>query len=353
MSDKTNSGGGLVNMGLTCYGNAVIQNLRNIPKLLWIMEEGRYTTLFKKGAKLEESREVKQNLTKAFAEVVQLLSKCKDGQSVRPGHLWSSLIPAVRDTLYEQFARKMFHDSHEFFHLILECIHQSTIQEVDMKIIRPPPTTDRERLIHQALESWQNNFAKEYSPFVHMFYGMYHSKTVCDSCKNVTHRWEPFNSLKVPIPREGSEACDIFKALSEELMKGEKIEDYECEACGPPRKNVTKYVSIWKLPLILVLNVKRFLNDGKKISTPIAPVLLTRINMNQYYSDDSPERVADGTYYTLRGTVDHHGGAMGGHYTAQSRHSASDTWNVYDDESVTPANPTFGSSTYMLFLEKA
>ena len=41
-------GGGLINMGLTCYGNAVIQNLRHLSKLVWIMEDGKYNTLFKK-----------------------------------------------------------------------------------------------------------------------------------------------------------------------------------------------------------------------------------------------------------------------------------------------------------------
>ena len=351
MSETTSSGGGLVNMGLTCYGNSVIQNLRNIPKVLWIMEDGHYNTLLYKGAKLTSERETKQNLTKAFAEVVQLLTKCKSGQSVRPGHLWSSLVPAVKDTLYEQFARKMFHDAHEFFHLILECIHQSTIQDVDMKIVRPPPTTPHEKLIHQALESWQMYFSKEYSPFVHIFYGMFHQKTVCDSCKNVTHRWEPFNSLKVPI---SSEPCDIFRALGDDLSKEEKIEEYQCDACGPPRKTVTRYANIWKMPQVLVLNLKRCVNNGQKINTPVMPVPLTKIDMSPYYSEDSPERIVGECDYMLRGTVDHHGGSTGGHYTAQSRHSKSDVWNVYDDESVHPCPaPTFGSSTYMLFLEKA
>jgi len=347
MDTSLQGGGGLINMGLTCYGNAVIQNLRHLSKLTWLLEEGKYNTLFKKNT--TSQRKTSQELTRAFAEVVQFLGKCKKGQSVRPGNLWKTIIPAVRDTLYEQFAHKTFHDSHEFYQLILETIHQSTIQEVDMKIVRPPPVTPRDTLIHAALASWQQNFSKEYSPFVHMFYGMYHQKLVCQQCNNVSHRWEPFNSLKVPIPSQ-VEPCDMMAALKADLLHEETIDEYECTNCGPPRKPAKKSVSIWKLPLVLTVTVKRFMNSGQKIRTPVAPV--QTIDFTPYFSEDSPEREAT-IHYTLRGIVDHHGSSMGGHYTAQCRRIDSGNWYHYDDENVSAlAAPQFGESTYMMFLER-
>jgi ubiquitin carboxyl-terminal hydrolase 36/42 len=339
-------GGGLINMGLTCYGNAVIQNLRHLSKLTWLLEEGKYSTLFAKSG--SKQRMLSQNLTQALAKVIQFLGKCKKGQSVRPGEFWNTLVPAVKDTLYEQFAMKTFHDSHEFYQLVLETIHQSTIQEVEMKIVRPPPVTPRDTLIHGALLAWQQNFVKEYSPFVHMFYGMYHQKTVCQGCENVSHRWEPFNSLKVPIPIS-AEPCDIMKALKDDLLHEENIEEYVCEACGPPRRLAKKSVSIWKLPLVLVLSVKRFMNNGQKIRTPVLPV--SRIDFTPYFSEDSPERETT-IYYTLRGLVDHHGSSGGGHYTAQCVNSDGQ-WHRYDDENVSPMGKSeFGESTYMMFLER-
>jgi ubiquitin carboxyl-terminal hydrolase 8 len=342
--NPTNAGG-LLNMGLTCYGNAVIQNLRHLSKLQWILEEDKYTTLFNK--KAPPRRRMNQELTSALAEIFHYLRRCKKGQTVRPGNFWSKLIPAVRDTLYEQFAMKTFHDSHEFFQLVLETLHQSTIQDVDMRITRPPPTSPREGLIHAALQAWQQSFAKEYSPFVHMFYGLYHQKTVCQECKNCSHRWEPFNSLKVPIPTTGE--CDILNALHDDLLHEEIIEEYVCDSCGPPRRQAKKSMSIWKLPLVLVLSVKRFTNDGKKINTRVKPLPML-IDCARYFSADSPE--LDGNvHYTLRGIVDHHGGSGGGHYTAQC---LSTVWNRYDDENVeTIPGPTFGDTTYMAFLERA
>jgi ubiquitin C-terminal hydrolase len=345
---ESQQGGGLINMGLTCYGNAVIQNLRHLSKLTWLLEEGKYNTLFKGDAKPQ--RALSQNLTKALAEVIQFLGKCKKGQSVRPGNFWNNLVPAVRDTLYEQFAMKTFHDSHEFYQLVIETIHQSTIQDVDMKIIRPPPTTARDHLIHGALAAWQQAFSKEYSPLIHMFYGMYHQKTTCQKCKNVSHRWESFNSLKIPIS-VSQEPCDIMQSLKDDLLHEEVIDEYECENCGKPRPPAKKTMTIWKLPLVLVLSVKRFQNNGLKIGTPVAPV--STVDFTPYFSEDSPEREVK-VQYTLRGMVDHHGSSLGGHYTAQCLSTTNGAWHRFDDESVYPMpNPEFGQSTYMLFMERS
>lgn len=341
-------GGGLINMGLTCYANAVIQNLRHLSKLSWLLEEGRYNTLFKK--KAVPKRELSQALTKEFATVVQLLGQCKKGQSVRPGNFWTSLIPVVNDTVYEQFAIKTFHDSHEFYQLILETIHESTIQDVDMKILRPMPTTPKDKVIYDALVAWQNNFTKEYSPFIHMFYGMYHQQIVCQTCHTVSHRWEAFNSLKVPISAS-NEPCDIMTALKNDLLHEEVIDEYDCERCGLPRRPAKKSSSIWKLPLIIVLSIKRFTNTGQKIRTPIMPISV--VDFTPYFSTESPEREGM-VQYTLRGIVDHHGSSNGGHYTAQCCNPTSSTWSRYDDESVYPLErPEFGESTYMTFLERS
>lgn len=348
-SDPTKGFGGLVNMGLTCYGNAVMQNLRHLAKLGWIMEEGKYNTLFKKTP--EERRRKLQKITIAFAEIVQLLGKCNKGQSVRPGTFWNNVPAAVDDTMYEQLAQKRCHDSHEFFLFLLEAIHESTTQEVDMRILRPAPTNPDEMLVHGALQAWQTAFSKEYSPFVHMFFGMYHQKTICQECKNISHRWEPFNALKVPVPTTG-ENFNLMDSLRDDMLKEEIIDEYVCEKCGPPRRQAKKCVSIWRLPLTLVLTMKRFGNDGKKIRTPIQPVPLTPIDFSPYFSAESAERLGE-VRYTVRGTVDHHGSSDFGHYTAQCRHTGNFNWFLYDDERVAPLeNPHFGESTYMIFAER-
>ena len=349
ISDPSKGFGGLINMGLTCYGNAILQNMRHLSKLVWIMENGKYNTLFKKEP--SERRAKLQGIASAFAEIVQLIGKCNKGQSVRPSTFWNRVPGAVNDTMYEQLADKRCHDSHEFFLFLFEAIHEATSQEVDMRILRAPAANKDEELVHGALKSWQDSFTREYSPFVHMFYGMFHQKVECQACHTISHRWEPFNALKIPVPTEGP--FNLMDILKDDMLKQECIDEYACDTCGPPRRPAKKSVSIWRLPLVLVLTLKRFGNDGKKIRTPVAPLPEGPIDFSPYFSAESPERLGE-VRYAVRGVVDHHGTAEYGHYTAQCRHTGNDKWFLYDDENVgaLPGGPQFGESTYMIFAER-
>jgi ubiquitin C-terminal hydrolase len=346
--------GGLVNMGLTCYANATIQCLRHTIKLPWLLEEGKYNTLFEKEP--NEKRQKKQELVKTFAQVVQLLAKCERGQSVRPADFWNKVKPVVYDTMYEHLAEKAPHDSHEFYLFLLETVNEALATEVEMRILRSNPSTPEERLIQGALESWQREFSKEYSPIVDMFYGLGHWRTTCEKCSNVSHRWESFNSLKVSVPPGGftAEPKSILELLEAE-KRPETIEEYQCDTCAAKTTAHRSY-SVWRLPQTVVLVLKRFTPQGLKIHTPVAPLKHAKIDFASYFSKESPEREGI-TTYNLRSIIDHHGSSAGGHYTAQAKHRDDEKFYLYDDEGVQEMpggkGPIYGDSTYMLFLERA
>jgi ubiquitin C-terminal hydrolase len=344
--------GGIVNMGLTCYANAVLQAMRSIKRVAWLLTEGRYNTLFSKEPKPKQAKQ--QDVTRAAAKVIQMLNQCKKGQSVRPGEFWTAVATAVDDTIYEHLAQKAPHDSHEFFLFLLESLHESTAQDVEMRIVRPPPQTAQEHLIHGALTAWQREFSKEYSPFVDLFYGLLHYKTTCKTCGNLSHRWESFNSLKGSVPPGGltAEQPTLAQMLAKE-SEPESIEGYHCDKC-PERTVAERICKIWRLPQTLIFVLKRFTPDGRKIHTRMAPLADGVADFTPFFSEESPERAGVLTY-SLRAIVDHHGGANGGHYTAQAR-LEDGRWNLYDDEGVMEMPPGraphFGDSTYMLFLER-
>ncbi len=347
--------GGLVNMGLTCYANATIQVLRQIPRLRWLLTPGLYDTLFTKDEDAKPRRAAQQALTISFAEIVQMLWQCSKGQSVRPGEFWKRVVPTVEDTMYEHLARKAPHDSHEFFLFLLETIHEATAQEVDMRIVRPPPTTPQEHLVHGALVAWQREFSKEYSPFVDLFFGLSHWQTCCQECANITHRWESFNTLKVSIPAGGlGEQPPTLEQMFLNDLAAETIEGYQCDKCAK-KTQAKRFMRIWRLPQVLVVVIKRFTPDGRKIHTRMAPLKGGALDCRLLFSTSSPER-AGVLDYTLQGIVDHHGSAGGGHYTAQARHSETGAWHLYDDEGVmelADGQPAFGDSTYMLVFARA
>lgn len=353
MSDQETTGlGGLLNMGLTCYANATVQALRHCSKIPWIFKEGNYNTLFDRSDATSEKRQNQEAFTKAFAEILQMLQVCKKGQQVRPGEFWTRLTPIVKDTCFEHFATRAPHDSHEFFLFLLDTIHESTSQKVDMKILKPAPTTETEKHCHQALEVWVREFSKIYSPFVSMFYGLFHVQVVCKGCANVSHRWETFSTLKAMVPPGGlSSTPPTLQAMLEAELMPETIEGYACDACSK-RTTAERIVKLWRVPQTLVIVLKRFLPDGRKVNTRVEAIPPGPISLDSFFSDETPEKTGS-TQYALRSIVDHHGSARGGHYTAQALHPGTSQWFLYDDESVQPLNaPIFGDSTYMLFFER-
>ena len=344
--------GGLINMGLTCYANAVLQALRHCKKIPWIFEEGRYNTLF-----LKEPANMlikQQAFTASFASVIQLLQQCKRGQNVRPADFWMKFGPCVKDTGFEHLRIKMPHDSHEFYLCILDILHEALAQETDMRIIRAPPVTPTDMHCIQALEVWRKQFTKQYSPLVDLFYGLQHIIVTCSNCKHQSHRWETFTSLKATI-HQTNDHPTIFELLKDEF-KPETITDYECEKCRPVRQTAVQTVSIWRLPYYLTFVIKRFTMNGMKVNTQIAPLPKQgeEVSFEAFFSEESPEKVEKQTY-RLHSIVDHHGGAGGGHYTAQCRSMEDSTkWQLFDDESVNEIpSAVFGSTTYMMWFERA
>lgn len=353
--------GGLINMGLTCYANAIIQALRHCARIPWILTEGRYNTLFSKTA--GQKRQAQQELTESLAEIFKLLARCKKGESVKPAEFWRRLGPLVHDTIYEHLAMKAPHDSHEFFLFLLDTIHEATAQEVDMRILRAAPSTSEEHLVHGALQSWQREFSKAYSPFVDLFFGLIHWRTICGGCQNASHRWESFNCLKGVVPKGGlATEAPTLESMIEADMEPETVEGYQCDKCGQ-RTEAKRVARLWRLPQLTVVVLKRFTPDGRKIHTRMAPLTAESIDFSPLFSSSSPER--NGVLsYSLRAIVDHHGGANGGHYTAQCKDVGSGKWFLYDDEGVAELStnssadgriagpPHFGDSTYMLFFER-
>ena len=115
------------------------------------------------------------------------------------------------------------------------------------------------------------------------------------------------------------------------------------------RQDALKSIYIWRLPLYVTVVLKRFSPDGRKLHAPVK--LEGDVSFDGLFSTESPERVGN-QKYALQSIVDHHGGASGGHYTAQCR-SKDGAWHLYDDESVHDiAGPMLGSFTYMIWFRR-
>ena len=335
---------GMANMRNTCYMNAVIQALRHNTEISAFFLENRHVQWVDR-----KPGSPKVELVKGYADLLRSLWSGSKPSYIRPQGFLQAMIPAAVAAGFDQFQVPLQHDSHEFLTFLLDQLHEGMAEEVNIEINRPKPITEQDHAIQQALEAWKRLFGKQYSPFTEMIYGLLRVTITCESCKNKTNTWEPFNCLKLPVPAQSDTPVTIESMLKEEF-KAETIEGYACEKCSPVRTIATRQPSLWRVPRMICLVLKRFTPDGRKIYTNFTSENQTHLFKN-YFSPDSPEPSQDQTYECFA-TVDHHGSSGGGHYNAQAKSPLTEKWHLFDDETTSPmSEPHYGISTYILFLK--
>jgi ubiquitin C-terminal hydrolase len=339
---------GILNMRNTCYMNASLQALRHNTELSAFFLENKHEQWVQR-----KTSSPKVELVKGYADLLRSLWSGSKPAYVRPEGFLQCMHPAAIAAGFDQFAIPLQHDSHEFLTFLLDQIHEGMAEEVNIEITRPPPTNPKEKAIQNALEAWKRSFGKSYSPLTEMIYGLIRVSLTCQKCGTCFDNWETFNCLKLPIPAtlDLSGSKPTIQSMLLDEFKSETIEGYACEKCSPERTTVVRKCSIWRLPRMLCLSLKRFSYDGRKIHTPMQFDSSGPIAFGKYFSEDSPEPSRNQAYECFA-TVDHHGVAGGGHYTAQAKSPLTEKWHLFDDETAHPiAEPQFGESTYIVFLK--
>lgn len=331
---------GLRNLGNTCYANSAIQALRQITEMTYLCMSD--TSELKK-----KHDNFSGKLFESYTDLIRTMWTTHSPAYISPDAFWKDMLDAAVHAGYEHFRGRQPQDAHEFMMFLLDQFLEGTKEPVNYIIQRGPSLNDTDRRIQAALESWKQNFEKQYTPIVDIWFGLMEYQTECQECKNKTYRYESFNSLKITVPAHLPNGTpQTLKEMLKADWKEEEIEGYHCDKC-PTRTNAKRIMSIWRLPRCLIVVQKRFLPDGRKINTPWknedAPLCFS-----DFFSDASPEK-SKNYEYILQSLVDHHGSARGGHYTAQGLSPLDAKWYIYDDETTHPIEkPILSPSTYVM-----
>ncbi len=306
---------GLLNVGNTCYANAVLQTLRFIPSWTILVEKH----------KVNPEGGTPQKIFAAYQDVARTLwsQDSIEGAICRPMAFWKEVRESVIDTVYESFNDRIPHDSHEFLGYILDQCHEALKE----------PTEER--------HLYPDGFR---SPVTDLTFGWDRVQVFCP-CGHVSSRFEPFNSLKVPVsdPYEIS----LVKLLLYD-RQDEVIEDYKCDNCNQ-KQNVALRRQLWRLPSTLFFVMKRFTPEGRKDTSNLS-YDGTPVDFSGAFAPDSPH-ITNVPYKPI-GTIDHMGSHMGGHYVAQTYHPLLHKWVIFDDETshTLDNGPNIGNQTYIIAL---
>mmetsp|Transcript_47282 Transcript_47282/g.34569 ORF Transcript_47282/g.34569 Transcript_47282/m.34569 type:complete len:184 (+) Transcript_47282:823-1374(+) len=180
----------------------------------------------------------------------------------------------------------------------------------------------------------------------------------CLSCRRKSTTFDTFLdlSLSLRLGREDFALEDVtLDDCLKDFVKAEKMEQsgYRCEGCKR-ESTMRKSLSLYKLPQVLVLHLKRFASHSvrrEKLKTRVK--IEDVIDVRDCAPLLPPNTLAmTRTRYKLFGIVHHYGSLSGGHYISEILSLEDNKWYECDDTSVqqlrTPVS-RHSSSAYVLF----
>lgn len=230
----------------------------------------------------------------------------------------------------------------------LTCDRISTREETFQDLSLPIPGRDYINVLHQSQNPTLSN-----SPISSTIAGNSSASTCTDVVYQVQDSWMwwLWNWFRSFFWGPAVTLHDCMAAFfSADELKGDNM--YSCEKCNKLR-NGLKFSRVLALPEMLCVHLKRFRHDlsySSKISSPVI-FPLTGLDMRQYLHKDCKSKVST---YDLTAVICHHGTVGSGHYICYAKHSPTDRWFEYDDQTVTQvsAETVQNCEAYVLFYQK-
>ena len=319
---------GLDNIGATCYMNATLQSLSNVPQL---------TNFF---LHKFSPNDPKKRMSNEYYQVVKCLwSKEYNGKSYAP-HSFKNVLSQM-NPLFQGVAAN---DSKDLINFLIETLH-SELNEPKNKnttnnIMDPSIQLDEVKMFNIFLSNMVSEFN---SPISDLFYGVLETQSKCINCQRIKYNFQIYSFIEFPLEQvynycisttpggsyisNGIPSIDIYKCFEHYHQLTPMVGDNKIY-CNECRNEYDAFYGtcLYSLPRYLIINLNRGKNAVFKCNVKF-PELLKLTNYVRYTEGK--------TIFQLNSVICHYGESnMGGHFIAYCRHYKNNSWYIYNDSTV-------------------
>lgn len=332
---------GLANNGNTCYVNAVVQCMF-------------HSFLFRKQLFMNKELRLKKDRNQCILTCMRDMigASHQSHDVINPRSFISLLAARFKDRMeiHEQ------NDAEEFFLLLIDQL----FSDVTTKKVSPCPSeidtmkipSSLRKLMNAMEESWKKTNKDIHLELAKLSFGQTINQVKCTNkaCGDINHNYECFSTLPINVVHLNNEVKDPM-SIQELLSKSidhELLEDWICDRCKAKRG--LKSVKFWRLPDTLVISLKKYTHNLKKIRPHIRSID-TSIDLKEWTLYDRKSR------YKLSSIVCHSGSYHYGHYYSICKIFSSERkegWCLFNDHMKVAIDDInkYINDAYLLFYER-
>ena len=295
---------GIENLGSTCAINSLIQIITRNDILRNIILNNNFAedTISDQLKEIIDLMYVKNNsiIPRKFLNTFYNIFRdiFYQGEQIDIGELWTFLSDKISD---DMIALPTANNINYLADYLTEGVIYNSDIEFNNAIVNC-------KLLKKKYEYYYNKFNKKNSMWQKSTQGFYLNTTRCINCNLTFYNFEPFTSLNIDIPSDmlSPKISDmISQSLKEEVING----DWFCSKCNK-KCSYKKSTKLWKLPDVLVIIIKRFINIQLKNNAPITINDYLNFNKGSILSNKKD------AIYLFSSAALHFGSLNGGHYSA-------------------------------------
>jgi len=251
-------------------------------------------------------------------------------------------------------------DSHEFLEAFLDGLHDELNLHSGKKF-KELEIKDSDSDAQKFDKTWKNWSATNYSIISEIFYGQLQNKVTCAKCEKESTVFDaPSILCSLALPPKMFGTISLSQCLDEytrkETLSGSNL--YKCPRCKVKRE-AYKQLSISRFPPVMIIQLKRFTPDGRKIFTPVE--FPPTLDLHSHFAGEkiNTQYRRGQSRYGLVGVIRHIQSGSFRHYTSFVRlpsQSSQDNWVEFDDRSYKNVSKSdvfrTSSDPYILFYQQ-